>query len=156
MKPFIVFLALLIVNVSFLSFHSDMTRYEKLQVYLKAAAEEAACGGALFQDEEAYGRGVLAIKENEAQNYVNFVMEQTESELQKSIAGKVEYEVEIFDDQRGYDRCEEYGLKPGTPAVRVSMLVTCRDLFRLPFLRVEQIRRSSVYQWQNFPHEAVS
>lgn len=146
---------MLLVNVSFLSFHSDMTRYQKLQVYLKAAAEEAACGSALFQDEEAYGRGILAIREQDADAYARFVMAQTDSELKKSIDGSVAYDLEIFDDERGYDGCTAYGLAPGMPAVRISMDVSCRDLFRLPFLRVERVRRSAVYQWQNLPHRAA-
>ena len=42
MKVLIVFLGLLLINLSFLSYHSDIDRFEKLQINLKAAAEEAA------------------------------------------------------------------------------------------------------------------
>ena len=41
MKVLIVFLGLLMINISFLSYHADMDRYVKLQTNLKAAAEEA-------------------------------------------------------------------------------------------------------------------
>lgn len=148
MKPFIVFIALMIINTGFLAFHTDMTRYEKLQVYLKAAAEEGACGSALYQDEEAYGRGVLAIKKADAEAFAAFYIGQTQKEL-GDIGGSVDYRLEIFDDEKGYKGCEAYGLAEGVPAVRLSLKVSCRDLFRLPFLSVTSVKRSAVYQWEN-------
>ena len=149
MKTFVVFLALMLLNVSFLSFHTDMDRYQKLQVYLKAAAEEAAAGGALCRDEEAFGSGLLAVREDDARRYAAFIIEGAEKELQESIGGSAEWKVEIFDDEKGYGGCEKYGLTQGLPAVLVSVNIKCRDLFRLPFLSVTSVKRSAVYQWEN-------
>lgn len=149
MKTFLVFLALMIVNVSFLSFHTDMTRYQKLQVYLKAAAEEGAAGGSLYQDGDAYRQGKLVIKKDDAEKYAALIMKKAEVELKKSIAGKVRFTVEIFDDEKGYAGCDQFGLSEGVPAVRLSLEVKCRDLFRLPFLAVTSVKRSAVYQWEN-------
>lgn len=148
MKVFIVFLALLLINVSFLAFHTDMDQYQRLQVYLKAAAEEGAAGGALYQDEESYGQGLLVIDEQEAREYIAYQMGRTEKEL-SSIGGKVSWEAEIFDDEKGYEGCFAYGLDEGIPGIRLSVQVKCGDLFRLPFLTVCTVKRSAVYQWEN-------
>ncbi|MBQ8589569.1 MAG: hypothetical protein IJ486_03850, partial [Firmicutes bacterium] len=147
MKVLIVFLALLLVNISFLSYHSDMDRYEKLQVNLKAAAEEAAAGAALCQEESQYGKGFLVIDRTGAEEYVAFMAEDMERRLPKAMEAEVEYELKIFDDEKGYDGLEVYGISETYPAVWVRMTVTSRDMFRLPFLEKTVTKRSAVYQW---------
>ncbi|MBQ2868122.1 MAG: hypothetical protein IJE87_07095, partial [Firmicutes bacterium] len=117
MKVLIVFLGLLLINISFLSYHSDMDRYVKLQTNLKAAAEEAAAGASLCQEEEQYGKGYLVIDEFGAEEYVTFIAEEVERSLPESMEADVTYEMKIFDDRKGYEDMEEYGLEEMYPAV---------------------------------------
>lgn len=150
MKVLIVFLALLMINISFLSYHADMDRYVKLQTNLKAAAEEAAVGASLCQDEEQYGKGYLVIDENDAEEYISFVAEEIEGTLPDFIEADVRYEMKIFDDIKGYDGMEMYGLEDAYPSVWVKLVVDSKDLFRLPFLEKTQTNRSAIYQWDTW------
>ncbi|MBQ6686794.1 MAG: hypothetical protein IJM99_11875 [Firmicutes bacterium] len=153
MKVLIVFLGLLLINISFLSYHSDMDRYVKLQTNLKAAAEEAAAGASLCQEEEQYGKGYLVIDEFGAEEYVTFIAEEVERSLPESMEADVTYEMKIFDDRKGYEDMEEYGLEEMYPAVWVRMTINSRDLFRLPFLEKTRSVRSAVYQWDTWKAE---
>jgi len=150
MKVLIVFLGLLMINVSFLSYHSDMDRFEKMQITLKAAAEEAAAGAALCQEEEQYGKGLLVIDEKGAEDYISFVAKDVEHKLPKVMEAKVDYEMEIYDDEKGYRGMEERGIEEEFPAVWVRLTVHSRDLFRLPFLERTVTKRSAVYQWDTW------
>ena len=153
MKILIVFLGLLLINISFLSYHSDMDRYVKLQTNLKAAAEEAAAGASLCQDEEQYGKGYLVIDALEAEEYVSFVAEDMERRLPEYMDADVLYEMKIFDDQKGYEGIESYGLEETLPAVWVCMTINSKDLFRLPFLEKRVTNRSAAYQWDTWSGE---
>ena len=150
MKVLIVFLGLLLINVSFLSYHSDMDRYITLQTNLKAAAEEAAAGASLCQDEEQYGKGCLVIDPSGAEEYVAFVAKDMERRLPGFMEAQVEYEMKIFDDVKGYEGIENYGVDEAYPAVWVRLTVNSKDLFRLPFLEKSQTKRSAVYQWDTW------
>ena len=150
MKILIVFLGLLLINISFLSYHSDLDRFEKMQVTLKAAAEEAAAGAALCQDEAQYGKGFLVIDRQGAEEYVEFVAGDVERRLPSSMEAQVDYEMEIFDDEKGYDGIETHGGMEAYPAVWVRLTVHSRDLFRLPFLEKTVTKRSAIYQWDTW------
>ena len=150
MKVLIIFLGLLLINLSFLSYHSDIDRFEKLQINLKAAAEEAAAGASLCQDETQYGKGFLVIDGNCAEEYVAFVAEDVERRLPDRMEAEVKYEMKIFDDEKGYDGIEEYGVSESLPAVWVRMTVHSKDLFRLPLLEKTETKRSAVYQWNTW------
>lgn len=150
MKILIVFLGLLLINISFLSYHSDLDRFEKMQVTLKAAAEEAAAGAALCQDEAQYGKGFLVIDRRGAEEYVEFVAGDVERRLPSSMEAQVDYEMEIFDDEKGYDGIETHGGMEAYPAVWVRLTVHSRDLFRLPFLEKTVTKRSAIYQWDTW------
>lgn len=150
MKILIVFLGLLLINISFLSYHSDLDRFEKMQVTLKAAAEEAAAGAALCQDEAQYGKGFLVIDRRGAEEYVDFVAGDVERRLPPSMEAQVDYEMEIFDDEKGYDGIEAHGGMEAFPAVWVRLTVHSRDLFRLPFLEKTVTKRSAIYQWDTW------
>ena len=149
MKTFLVFLAVMLLNISFLCFHSDMAHYQKLQVFLKAAAEECAGGGALYQDEEAFSQGKLVIKEEEAKKFAKALAEDTGNKLSGRAKGKLDITLQIFDDEKGYRGCEAYGLRDGTPSVYAELRLSCRDLFRLPFFTLTAVKRGAVYQWEN-------
>jgi len=58
MKVFIVFLSLLIVNVSLMTFHSGLGRYIELQNTFKMASEECAAQAALLLNEEEFSKGL--------------------------------------------------------------------------------------------------
>ncbi|MBR2001309.1 MAG: hypothetical protein IJ994_03265 [Firmicutes bacterium] len=150
MKVLIVFLGLLLINLSFLSYHSDLDRYEKLQTQLKAAAEEAAAGASLCQDEAQYGKGYLVIDGTAAEEYVTFVTDHVEQALPEYMDAEVSYEMRIFDDEKGYDGIEEYGVSEPYPAVWVRMTADSKDLFRLPFLEKTRTKRSAIYQWDTW------
>lgn len=150
MKILIVFLGILLINVSFLAFDSDMDRYEKLQVVLKAAAEEAAAGAALCQDEAQYGKGFLVIDSRAAEEYAAFAAADVERRLPEPMGAKVNYEMKIFDDAKGYDGIENCGVSGESPAVWIRLTATGKDLFRLPFVSQTVTKRSAVYQWDTW------
>lgn len=150
MKVLIVFLGLLMIHISFLSYHSDMDRFEKMQTALKAAAEEAAAGAALCQEEEQYGKGLLVIDKKEAEHYVSFVAKDIETKLPQTMEARVDYEMEIYDDETGYQGIKRRGIEEEFPAVWVRLTVKSRDLFRLPFLEKTVTKRSAVYQWNTW------
>ena len=140
MKVFIVFIALLIVNTTFISFAGDMNRYVRLQTYLKAAAEEAAAGAALYYDEEAYSNGIMVINREEGEKYIAAQIAQMERNLNLKEGESLRAEVEILDDREG-------AADPGVPpAVTVTLCLTVTDLFRLPFVCREQVVRSARYE----------
>ena len=150
MKVLIVFLGLLLINVSFLAYQSDMDRYVKLQTNLKAAAEDAAAGASLCQDEAEYGKGYLVIDNFEAEEYVSFVAEDVKRKLPDYLEADVQYEMKIFDDSKGYEGAELYGLEKMLPAVWVRFTINSKDIFRLPFLEKTETHRSAVYQWDTW------
>ena len=153
MKVLIVFLGLLLINISFLAYQSDMDRYVKLQTNLKAAAEDAAAGASLCQDEEAYGKGYLVIDDAKAEEYVSFVAEDMKRRLPEYMGAEVRYEMKIFDDSKGYEGAELYDLEKMLPAVWVRFTINSKDIFRLPFLEKTETNRSAVYQWDTWNGE---
>lgn len=150
MKVLIVFLGLLLINVSFLAYQSDMDRYAKLQTNLKAAAEDAAAGASLCQDEVEYGKGYLVIDDIKAEEYVSFVAEDMKRRLPEYMEADVRYEMKIFDDSKGYEGAELYDLEKMLPAVWVRFTINSKDIFRLPFLEKTETNRSAVYQWDTW------
>ena len=148
MKTFIVFLALLIVFTSFLSYTSDLDRYVKLQNHLKALAEECALGSSLFADEDEYSEGRLVIDEISAQEYTGFLTREAVLIMPPLEKGSLSAEVKIYDDAKGYEGAAEYGFISGLPGVVVTLTYTGPDMFRLPFLEITEVTRTAVYQWQ--------
>ena len=131
MKTFIVFLALLLVLVSFLIWSSDLDRYMELQNCLKALAEECACGASLFTDRAAYAAGELKIDEKAARDYVSFIIENAESKAPLT----------------GMDISASLSFTGDGTEVTLRC-VSLSDLFRLPFLSLYEIERSAGYAWQ--------
>lgn len=140
MKVFIVFIAFLIVNTTFITFAGDLNRYVRLQTYMKAAAEEAAAGAALYYDEEAFSRGMMVINREEGEKYISGQIAQIERNLDLKEGESLRAEVEVVDDREG-------AADPGAPpAVTVTLCLTVTDLFRLPFVCREQVVRSARYE----------
>lgn len=148
MKAFIIFLALMILFTSFLSYTSDLERYVKLQNHLKALAEDCACGSSLFADENEYAEGRLVIDEKSALNYTDFLTREAVLNMPPLAEGSINAEVKIYDDAKGYDGAAVYGFKSGLPGTVVTLTYTGPDMFRLPFLTLTEVTRTAVYQWE--------
>lgn len=149
MKVFIVFFAMLIINISFLSFSSDMDRYVMLQSHLKALAEESAAGASLFYDREAYSRGILCIDQENAGAYIEFLLEKAKSHYAIFSGGSIESKELFFDDIIGYENAFAYHIHKENPAIVVTLTYCGEDLFRLPFFNVSVVSRTATYQWDD-------
>ncbi len=134
MKVFIVFLGIFMINISFLSYQGDMGRYVRCQAFLKAVAEECAAGAALYYDEDAYSEGQLCFYRDEGRKYIEYIIEESKKEMPLPVGSGITYEA-VFQDE-------------GTeiPSVTVELTAATEDLFRLPFLEVEEIKRAAKYE----------
>lgn len=147
MKIFIIFMGLLIVNVSFFSYQGDLGRYVRCQAFLKAAAEECAAGAALYYDEAAYSDGQFRFKYEEGLEYIEYILEGSREEMPLPQDSIVTYEAAFQDDYLGYGDGDGTGGGAGNiPSVTVKLTAVTRDLFRLPFLEVTEIKRAAKYE----------
>ncbi|MDO5331558.1 MAG: hypothetical protein Q4E99_02655 [Bacillota bacterium] len=73
MKPFIVFIALILVFTSLGAISSDLARYKQINIALKAVAEEIACGGGLMTA-GTEATEILSIDYVEADKYAKFII----------------------------------------------------------------------------------
>lgn len=129
MKTFLMFLAIFIISMSFVVYQGDIDQYTRLQTFLKATAEEAACVAALYYDEEAFSRGFMVINGAEGEKYLAELILQTEDKL--SLRGD-------FDISGS--------MEIGDKDVVVTLELNCDNLFRLPFLRKNKVVRSAKYE----------
>jgi hypothetical protein len=134
MKVFIVFLGILLINVSFLSYQGDMGRYTRCQAFLKAVAEECAAGAALYYDEPAYAEGQLRFYRDEGRKYIEYIIEESQKEMPLPTGSGISYEA-VFQDE---------GVE--IPSVTVELTAATEDLFRLPFLEIKEIKRAAKYE----------
>lgn len=174
MKVLIVFLSLLVVNLSFLCYDSDMATYQQLQKELKAISEECAAGASLYFDEEAYSHGDLVIKDEDAVAYVTHLVKRAEKKAAQSGKPAISQgtgiccTLYIIDEKnpgafRSYRDGKQVNLPDGAlpdsvrkvegdghiiyePSVVVDLTMNTGDLFRLPFLKVNRIYRSAMYE----------
>ena len=146
MKTFLTFLGLLVVCLSLLCFTSDMDRYAKLQLHMKALAEECAAGSVLFTDDEAYSQGQVVFREEDAEKYVDFMLRQAQGDA-LSLKGHLSAEIRLFDDEKGYDGLIAYHVRQIRPCSVVRLYWQGPDLFRLPFFRLTDATRTAVYEW---------
>ncbi|HAF60316.1 MAG TPA: hypothetical protein PLD22_06905 [Bacillota bacterium] len=144
MKVFIVFIALLIVNMTFITYQGDLNRYVRLQTFMKAVAEEAAAGAALYYDEVAYSNGSMVINREEGEKYIEYLLTRAEQTLDLKEGESLTAEMEVMDDGSG---AAEQGV---SPSVTVTLRLTVADLFRLPFLSREQVVRSAKYELADY------
>lgn len=134
MKVFIVFLAIFLINVSFLSYQGDMGRYVRAQSFLKAVAEECAAGAALYYDEDAYSEGRLRFYSGEGRKYIEYIIEESRKEMPLPRGCVITYEADFEDEDAEI------------PSVTVELTAATEDLFRLPFLTVTEIKRAAKYE----------
>ncbi len=147
MKTFLTFLGLLVVCLSLLCFTSDMDRYAKLQLHMKALAEECAAGSVLFTDDEAYARGQVVFRGEDARKYVDFLVQRAQSDSGLFLKGRMAAQIRLFDDEKGYDGLIAYKVKQIRPCSVVTLFWEGPDLFRLPFFRLTNAKRAAVYEW---------
>lgn len=139
MKIFIVFFALLILHISYVAYQGDMNRYVEAQTALKALAEECAAGAALYYDPEEYAEGRMVFHGEEGAAYILYILEKSKKNIRLAVED-FSYRVFYEDDRRGY------GADGHIPSVTVTLSVKTKDIFRLPFLRMEEVSRSAKYE----------
>ena len=140
MKVLIVFLAMLIVNTTFIVHQGDLNKYVRLQAFLKAVCEEAAAGASLYYDEEYYSRGLMVINQDEGRKYIDYQVAQAEQNLGIGGMESLTAEIQIVDDISGV---LESGM---SPSVTVTLYLHVKDLFRLPLMNRDQVVRSARYE----------
>lgn len=145
MKVFIVFMAVFVINVSFLSYQGDMGRYVQSRNFLKAVAEECAAGAALYYDRDAYGTGEFSFSYEEGRRYIEYILENGMISAPLPKGSSISYEVIFQDDRLGYDDETEHGGSE-VPSVTVTLTARTKDLFALPFLEVSEIIRAARYE----------
>ncbi|MDF2654545.1 MAG: hypothetical protein K0R19_1019 [Bacillota bacterium] len=145
MKVFIVFMAVFVINVSFLSYHGDIGRYVQSRNFLKATAEECAAGAALYYDCDAYGIGEFRFSYEEGRRYIDYILENGMTSAPLPKGSSISYEVIFQDDHLGYDDEPEHGGSK-VPSVTVTLTARTNDLFALPFLEVTEITRAARYE----------
>lgn len=74
MKVFLIFLALLIVNVNMMVFHDDMRIYREIKESAAEAAENCAHGAAMYFDLESYAEGTLKFDTQQASALIDDVV----------------------------------------------------------------------------------
>lgn len=127
MKSFITFIAILSVAVSIVIYDTDMGAYMQKQEKIKALAEDAAAGAALYYDEYSYGQGYMVFNRKEGIKFIDGILKG------KFPEDEISYDLEYFEGIR-------------KPAVEVTLKVKGKDMFRLPFLKVENIVRKAKYE----------
>jgi len=140
MKVFIVFIGMLIINISFLSYQGDMGRYIRCQTFLKAVAEECAAGAALYYDESAYSDGWFQFRYEEGHKYIKYIIEASKKKMPLPEDSIISYAVFFEDDSLGYESDNEI------PSVNVYVTAVTRDMFSLPFIEVTQVERAAKYE----------
>ena len=146
MKTFLTFLGLLVVCLSLLCFTSDMDRYAKLQLHMKALAEECAAGSVLFTNDEAYSQGLVVFREPDARKYVDFMLRRAQADP-LFLKGHLTAEIRLFDDEKGYDGLIAYHVRQIRPCSAVRVSWNGPDLFRRPFFSLTEAKRTAVYEW---------
>lgn len=141
MKVFIVFLGLLVINVSYLIYQGDMEKFVREQAFLKYAAEECAAGAALMLNEDEYGQGEIVFDYEEARQYAENHLQYVQKK--SNIEGTMVCELSFQDDQTGYGSSNDE-----IPSVTATVTLETEDVFRMPVITVTEIRRSSRYEWK--------
>ncbi len=147
MKLFITFLGLLIVCLSLLCFSSDIDRYAKLQLHMKALAEDCSAGSMLFTDAAEYAAGRIVIKEDDVSEYVNFILSRASGSHELLREGRLEAEIRLFDERKGYEGADAFGIEKERPSCVITLRWEGPDIFRLPFFELRSASRTAVYEW---------
>ena len=96
MKVFIIFMALLIVNMGLITFQDDHTVYENMQYDIKRIADDCAYGSSMFYDMEAYSEGYLQYDTEEAVRYIETILHKRLDKDDGGAIEKLEYKAYFF------------------------------------------------------------
>lgn len=142
MKVYLSFTAIVTVLLMTMCFGADMKLYEREQWVFKEMTEEMAAGAALYLDEEMYGEGLIAFDYDKGEEYAKRYLENSKKNSFVLNSGSSEINISFEDDKRGYgiDNAQR------VPAVTVELVSEHRDIFRLPFLSVKNMSRTSRYE----------
>lgn len=140
MKVLIIFLGLLALDVCFMSYQGDIEKFVRQQAMLKFMAEECAASAATFLDTEKFAEGDIVFDYVEGKRYTEEFIEFTKEKV--GWEGTVSFDLVYEDDLQGYqmENVEE------NPAVIAHLTLEAEDLFRLPFLTLTKMERSTRYQ----------
>ncbi len=153
MKILLVGIAIIIINVLSITFHSDYSSYELTEQALKNEADKCAAAAVLYFDEEAYGDGELLLKDDDAVKAVGGM-----------IGERCTWQMHLFDDS-GRHRTYENGRLTDETAFsyphsfedetgyetaidRPAVIVTIGyegDFYRLAGVGQKTVMRSSMY-----------
>lgn len=140
MKVFIVFIGLLVINVSYLSYQGDMENFVRKQAFLKFTAEECSAGAATLIVDEEYAEGRLVFNYEEGQKYadayISYLKEKTK------LKGTLSCSLTFEDDNIGYNIHNTECI----PAVNAVVRFETKDIFRLPIITLTEIERSARYE----------
>ena len=134
MKILIIFMALTILNTSFLIYQADMNSYIRENTFIKAVAEECAAGASLFYDEEALAEGYYVFNREECEKYVQYIIEQNFEDMENIV-----YEIVYYDT-----------LGISDPGIEVNIASKDKDRFRLSFLEKNRIKRGAYYEYEGY------
>lgn len=140
MKVYIVFIALLVLNATFITYQGDMNRYVRFQNYIKAVAEDAASGAALYYDEKDYSLGIMSINREEAMKYIAMLTSQAEEKLKLGDEDSLAVDMVVLDHNSKDNKVND------PPSVTVTIKLTKKGLFRLPFITRDEVIRSAKYE----------
>lgn len=127
MKGFITFLAVTVLAILITVYDTDMAKYTRKQEEIKATAESMASGAGLYYDDYNYSMG-----------YMKFNREEGRKCMEHIIKNKFKNEIVFYDIN--------YTENVENPAVEVTLTVKGKDMFRLPFLKVNTITRKAKYE----------
>ncbi len=153
MKILLVGIAIIIINVLSLTFHTDYSRYELTEQALKNEADKCATAAVLYFDEEAYGDGELLLKDDDAVKAVEGMLDE-----------RCTWRMHLFDDSGRYRTYENgrldadaafsyphsfedetgYEMVIDRPAVIVTVSYE-GDFYRLAGVGQKTVSRSSMY-----------
>ncbi len=138
MKVYIIFLALLIVNVGFMTFNQDMDRYLMLQNIIKDTSEECAAQAALLLSEEDYFKGrIIFLKDNHDS-------EKVLENVCRKIGIKDGYALTLnYEDD---STCYAINNSEKNPRVTATVIVNAKSLFRTKIFDETIITRTSCYE----------
>ena len=165
MKIFIVFMALLIVNMGLITFQDDHTIYENMQYDIKRIADDCAYGSSMFYDMDAYSEGYLQYDTEEAVRYIETILHKRLDKDDGGAIEKLEYKAYFFNEngictviengglaeeftvEYPYSFTDENGYEETVtgPLVKVIISAETGDIFRQDFLYANRVARSSSY-----------
>jgi len=165
MKVFLVFMALVIMNVNTMIFHDDLRAYRQICDQVETAAENSASGAAMYFDLEKYADGYLVYDVEEARSLIKSQAERLE-EMYEGLSASVHYRA-VFYNEDGSGIMIQDGSNAETfdfafpvqgqetavdgeglirePSVSVYFELEIDDVFRQPFLKADKADGGSVY-----------